>query len=296
MRLTHGAASVPADRIGATNPQDAMSAAFPSLGPEQLAAIAALCGRSLRDPPPEHDLGASLFTPGFPVTVRGDPAAGVVASCVRDGVGYLRLLVVDPASRRQGLGDALLAAAEDDLAESSSITVGGDAPDYLFPGVEIDQIEMLCLLERRRYNRGEANVNMSVDLTRLPPEPPGPHVARPDERDELAAWTAEHWAFWSTEVLRCADRERLMVSRDDEGIAAVCCWDGARTGWVGPVAVRPSTIGQGRGRAVLVAALHRLRAAGSSQAEIGWVGPLRPYADTVAARIHRVFLVYRKQR
>ena len=183
-----------------------------------------------------------------------------------------------------------------DLADLPSITVGGDAPDYLFPGVEIDQIEMLCLLERRRYDRGEANVNMTVDLARVPPEPSGPRVAGPDDRAELQAWAGAHWPFWETEILRCADRERLMVSHDEEGIAAVCCWDGARTGWVGPVAVRPSIIGHGQGRSVLVAALHRLRRQGSNRAEIGWVGPIRPYAETVGAQMHRVFFVYRKTR
>jgi GNAT superfamily N-acetyltransferase len=283
-------------RLRATAASDSLSATFPLLGPEQLPDLVALARRSLRDPPTEQDLAASLFTPGFPVTVRGDPDTGVVASCVRDGAGYLRLLMVDPSARRHGLGDALLAAAEDDLAELPSITVGADAPDYLFPGVEVDQLAMLCLLERRRYDRGEANVNMVVDLDRLPPEPSGARVARPGERDELEAWTAEHWPWWSTEVLRCADRERLMVSRDDDGIAAVCCWDGARAGWVGPVAVRPSIIGHGRGRSVLIAALHRMRTAGSARAEIGWVGPLRPYVETVGARMHRVFLVYRKAR
>jgi mycothiol synthase len=273
-----------------------VSATFPVLGPDQLPEIVAVARRSLRDPPTEHDLGVSLFTPGSPVTVRGEPGVGVVASCVRDGAGYLRLLMVDPAARRRGLGAALLTAAEDDLAALPTITVGADAPDYLFPGVEIDQIEMLCLLERRRYQRGEANFNMLVDLEQLPPVPRDARVARPDERDELEVWTAAHWPFWSTEVLRCADRQRLMVSRDADGIAAVCCWDGARVGWVGPVAVRPSIIGHGRGRSVLVAALHQLRAGGSAHAEIGWVGPIRPYVETVGARLHRVFFVYRKTR
>lgn len=273
-----------------------MSERFPVLGPEHLPDLSALARRALRDPPTEHDLGVSLFTPGFPVTVRGDAAVGVVASCVRDGAGYLRLLMVDPSARRHGLGDALLAAAEQDLADLATITVGADAPDYLFPGVETDQIEMLCLLERRRYERAEANINMVVDLDRLPPEPTDARLAGPADRDELEAWTATHWSFWSTEVLRCADRDRLMVSRDDDGVAAVCCWDGARAGWVGPVAVRPALLGRGRGRSVLIAALHRLRAAGATQADIGWVGPIRPYVDTVDARIQRVFFVYRKAR
>ena len=47
---------------------------------------------------------------------------------------------------------------------------------------------------------------------------------------------------------------------------------------------------------MLVGALHRLRAAGRREAEIGWVGPIVPYAQTVGARIHRVFFVYRKRR
>lgn len=202
-----------------------VSAVLPQLGRDALPAIAALAQRCLHDTPTESDLDASLFTPGFPVTVRGDPDTGVVASCERDGAAYLRLLMVDPPARRRGLGTALLTAAEADLVGHPSITVGADAPDHLYPGVETDQIEMLCLLEQHRYDRAEANFNMVVDLDRLPPEPSGTHVAEAHERDELDAWTATHWPFWRTEVLRCADRERLMVARDDDGIAAVCCWD-----------------------------------------------------------------------
>ncbi len=270
----------------------------PLLDEAALGPIAELCQRSLRDPPTPADLQASLFTPGFPVTVRGDAARGVVASCVRDGVAYLRLLVVDPDARRQGLGTELLRAAEADLEPAPSITVGGDAPDYLFPGVETTQIDMLCLLEHHHYARGEANYNLLVDLDHLPPAPNEAEatLAQADDGAEIDEWMATHWPFWRTEATRCLARDRLLVARDDEGLAAFCCWDGARTGWVGPVGVRPSLIGQGRGRGVLLAALHRLRAAGRRQAEIGWVGPIRPYARTVPSVINRVFFVYRKQR
>jgi hypothetical protein len=47
---------------------------------------------------------------------------------------------------------------------------------------------------------------------------------------------------------------------------------------------------------VLVAALHAMRRAGRDRAEIGWVGPIPPYARTVPSAINRVFFVYRKQR
>ena len=267
------------------------------LGPDTVPSIARLCRESLDDPPSETDLGASLFTPAFPVTVRGAPSRGVVASCVRHEQAYLRLLVVHPTARREGRGDRLLDAAEDDLAPAPSITVGADAPDYLFPGVETTEVGLHCLLERRRYTRGEANFNMLVDLRDLPEVPPHDMVtvARVEDRDEVAHWVSANWPNWEVEALRCLDRGRLMVARDRSGIVAFCCWDGARTGWVGPVAVRPATIGQGRGRAVLLAALHELRDSGKTRADIGWVGPIRPYAQTVSAVVHRVFYVYRRQ-
>jgi len=273
-----------------------VTASFPTLQPSDLPAVTRLCAAGLEDPPTADDLAASLFTPGWPVTVRGDPDQGVVASCVREGGAALRLLVVHPAARGRGLGRALLRAAEADLGDAASITVGADAPDYLFPGVEVTQTAMLCLLERSRYVRGEANFNMVVDLEGLPAPDREVTVAAADEADEVDAWVSRHWPMWREEMLRCLARDRLMVARDAEGLVACCCWDGARTGWVGPVAVRPSVIGQGRGRGVLVGALHRLRAAGRREAEIGWVGPIVPYAQTVDARIHRVFFVYRKHR
>ena len=273
-----------------------MTASFPTLQSSDLPAITRLCAVGLDDAPTADDLAASLFSPGWPVTVRGDPDEGIVASCVRDGGAAIRLLVVHPSARGRGLGRALLHAAEADLDDAPSITVGADAPDYLFPGVEVTQTAMLCLLERSRYVRSEANFNMVVDLERLPPPDPEARVAAPDDEAEVDAWVGRHWPMWREEMLRCLARGRLMVARDAEGLTACCCWDGARTGWVGPVAVRPSVIGQGRGRGVLVGALHRLRASGRRDAEIGWVGPIVPYAQTVGARVHRVFFVYRKQR
>ena len=208
----------------------------------------------------------------------------------------MRLIAVDPAHRGRGLGRALLAAAEADLraAGATRVTVGADAPYYLWPGVDTRELEAICLLERARYTRVEANVNMDVDLGAIPPDPGGWRIAGPGDRDAVDEWAATHWAFWRDEMVRAVDQRGLVVADDDRGLAAVCAVDVNRAGLVGPVAVRPDLLGRGVGVAPLVGALHHLRAAGRRHAEVAWVGPVVPYAR-VGATIGRVFLVYRKE-
>jgi GNAT superfamily N-acetyltransferase len=259
-------------------------------------AIAALCARSLERPPSAAELGACLFALDEEAIVRGDPSVGVVVSVRTEAGGSVRLLVVDPAHQRQGHGSRLLDAAEADLLagrDSAVVTVGADAPFYLFAGVETTQLAMLCLLERRHYSRHEANYNMDIDLATLPPELPGPVLAGPTDRDEVAEFLSSQWPDWRLEALKALDHGTLMIDRDDAGISAFCAWDVNRAGLLGPVAVRPELMGKGAGVGVLVNALHRMRDAGWSRIEVSWVGPILPYAR-VGGTVGRVYFVYRR--
>jgi GNAT superfamily N-acetyltransferase len=271
---------------------------FGLLDRSDLRAIFDLGSRSLPDPPSEEELARALFAPEQPALVRGDPDAGLVATVrgvggENDQLGFIRLLMVDPAHRGHGLGRALLAAAEADLAGTRSITVGADAPYYLYPGVPVEATAMLCLLERCRYPRAEANFNMDVDLGALPDDPGGAVPATGADRAEVDQWTATHWPNWRLEVLRALDQGSLAISRDGQGIAAFCAWDVNRRGLLGPVAVRLDLLGQGAGVPVLLHGLHRMRAGGLARAEVAWVGPVVPYAR-VGGTVGRVFFVYRK--
>jgi ribosomal protein S18 acetylase RimI-like enzyme len=261
-----------------------------------LDAVAALARRALLDPPSEAELRAALTAPDQPAVVRGDPAVGVVATVTDGDRGFVRFLAVDPDHRGRGAGRSLLAAAETDLraAGAGSVTVGSDAPHYLWAGVDTRELAAICLLERCHYQRVEANFNMDVDLRTLPADPGGWRVAVAADRAAVDRWASRHWSFWRAEMLRALDQGGLVVADDADGIAAVCAHDVTRAGFVGPVAVRPDLMGRGVGVAPLLGALHEMHRAGRVHAEVSWVGPVVPYAR-VGGTIGRVFLVYRKE-
>jgi predicted N-acetyltransferase YhbS len=273
--------------------------AFGQLEAADLPAITALCARSLSDAPLIDELERTLFAPEQPATVFGDPEVGLVATVAgiggSAGQGYVRLLVVAPEHRERGVGRELLAVAEAELRAQGlqSVTMCEDAPFYLWPGVEARETALLCLLERLKYARTGANFNMDLDLTTIPADPGGWTVASNAERGEISEWAQRHWEWWCVELLRAFDRDTLVITRDADGIAAACAYDVNRTGWVGPVAVRPELMGRGVGAPALLGALHRMRAGGQTQVEIGWVGPVVPYAR-VGATVGRVFFTHRK--
>ncbi len=266
------------------------------LGDDAIPAIAALAQRALVDPPTLTDLRRALTAADQPAVIRGDPDRGVVATVTGPRGGHVRFVAVDPAHRGAGRGRELLAAAEHDLraAGATTVTIGADAPHYLWAGIDSRELAMVCLAERMKYARVEINFNMDVDLRHTPPDPGGWRVAGPEDRDPIADWAARHWAWWRVEMVRACDQGGLVLAEDAHGIAAVCAHDVTREGLVGPVAVRPDLMGRGVGVAPLLGALHRMRATGRTHAEISWVGPVVPYAR-IGATIGSTLLVYRKE-
>jgi predicted N-acetyltransferase YhbS len=268
---------------------------LPVLDRSALPAIVDLCRRGVPDPLSDDELEGALFAPEQPALVRGDPAIGVVATVDSPDGAHIRLLVVDPDKRGRGHGHELLRAAHADARSSghASITVGADAPFYLWPGVRTSDTALLCLLERHHYARVDTNFDMTIDLAVLPDDPGGHALAAREDREEIGAFMTSHWPNWRAEVLRALDKGNLVLSRDSKGVSAFCAFEVNRAGFLGPVAVRPDLIGRGTGVSPLVGALHELRARGRSSIEVAWVGPIVPYAR-LGGRVSSTYFVYRR--
>ncbi len=263
--------------------------------------IAELCRRTFSDPPDTGELLGCLFAEDEPACVRGDPEVGVVATAARqdgatrDTQGFVKLLAVDPAHQRRGHGRALLEAAERDLRSASTITVGADAPYYLFPGVELSWTAMQCLLERFRYQRGETHFDMLIDLSTLGEvSGAGARWATEDDRSRLDAFMDAHWCFWKKEVMRALDKSTLLMAEDLDGITGFCALDVNRYGVLGPIAVRPDLMGKGAGAPILDAAMARLREQGRKHVKVSWVSVMSPYAR-LGGRIVEAYIVYERR-
>ena len=268
----------------------------PLLGRDSRAAIADLCLRSIPNAPTVDELDGALFAPDQPAIVRGDPTTGVVATVEGDHGAHVRLIVVDPGARGRGHGHALMRAAHADAraAGSTTLTIGADAPYFLWPGAPSTETALLCLLERHRYQRVETNFDMTIDLNALPDDPGGHALATENERAEIEEWASTHWSNWKAEVLRALGKGNLVIARDAAGISAICAFEVNRKGFLGPVASRPDLIGRGAGRPALVGALYELRSRGRERIDVVWAGPIVPYA-ALGGRVSNTYFVYRKE-
>jgi mycothiol synthase len=275
--------------------ENGMPAAPRVVGVDAVDDIAALCARAVARPLAVTELRDTLFAPDQPAIVRLAPGAGVVAVVRSEREGYIRLLAVDPAHRRRGLGHILVHAAEEDLADLPVVTVGADPPYFLFPGVPTTESGLCHLLERHHYVREETNYNVDVDLHTLVDGPAEGTEPDPQDREEVALWADRHWPNWLAEFMRAFDRGSLIMLRDGRGIAAMCAFDVNRAATLGPIASRPDLIGTGFARPLLLATLHRMRDKGYGHVEVLWVGPFVPYSR-VGGKIGALFFVYRKRR
>jgi predicted N-acetyltransferase YhbS len=245
---------------------------------------------------------------GFVAVMGEGRVAGAILGSVSHrerSVGHIDLIAVDPAERRQGIARALVSRVEGALAGlgAGDVVIEGNAPYYAWPGIDVRYTPAMCAATAFGFERSDFGWNMTTDLTALevPGAPAGVTLRRATSADLTALVefvSVNFGAAWVGEVSHSVGRERAgchLAYDADGSILGFAAYGSSRPSWFGPMGTAPAARGRGIGSLLLKRCLADQRAAGYTEAEIGWVGPVPFYASVVGARVRRVFSLYRKQ-
>ena len=106
------------------------------------------------------------------------------------------------------------------------------------------------------------------------------------ERSAVVAWARTHGSLgWADECEAAFARLPLacFVAVEDDALVGFACYEATCRDFFGPELVRPDRRGRGVGRALLLAALHAMRAEGYAYAIIGWASSIEFYRRAVGA-------------
>jgi predicted N-acetyltransferase YhbS len=302
-----------------TGPDATAQLALHELHPQQLVPARALLARAC-----VHDAAArvareKLFGPA--AAHAGVHALGAWKGVELAGVAavswpWIRLLAVDPVHRGQGVGSALLAAAEQAATAAGARTVRLlDQPgNYLAPGIDLRNRETIAWLERRGYARHGERTNLLIDVhpgarvsaghaRALAAAGPAYELRRASPGDAgaltamIAAGFSAAWAFEVGQALGCdPPAVHVAVERTSGAYVAFAAHDGNNRGlgWFGPTGTLPEHRGRGLGAALLWACLVDVAAAGHEVCEVAWIGPRDFYQRAAGIAGERRFVAMRK--
>ena len=238
-------------------------------------------------------------------------AFGLLRAASRAPLGYVKLLAVDPAARRRGLGSQLLETIETTLRSrgAHSVRICESAPNYLTPGVDARYSAAPHFLEARGYARVAEACNMTVDLgqrdfdtveaeRRLAARGVAIRRACADDHARISELLRDEWPSWLPEVRRALRNEPASVYIAVQGgaVVAFSAYDANNrgTGWFGPMGTAPGARRQGIGHVLLFRCLADMAAQGHGHATIPWVDPVDFYRHCAGAAVSRIFHRYEK--
>ncbi|MEI7592123.1 MAG: GNAT family N-acetyltransferase [Actinomycetes bacterium] len=274
-------------------------------GPDRAGDLAALCATAMTDEALSVDELTACCWDDPGLVLATDDGSGTIVAVTRQWgdavVAFIKLLVVHPNAQRTGIGRALLSAAEDWAWKSgaSEMHLGGSAPFYLWPGVDMDALAMLCLAESAGYEPTGAAINMSVPVTFRAPVPAGVEVRRVLDDDQVAgveALVGPNWPSWLDETRRAIEQGTCLATFDASGtVTAFACHSVNRARWFGPTGTAPDRRHEGAGLALLGEVAKDLMAAGYRDIEICWIGPIGFYV-AAGGSVSRVYRTLRRHK
>jgi mycothiol synthase len=274
-----------------------LSTSFDVWGREQAGDLAGLAALALPDEQLSGDeLLACCWDPGDGVVLGTPDGSGAAALAVRGSTAVVLLLAVAPEAEGAGLGRSLLdaACARAWDAGAERVVLGGLAPYYLWPGVDVRFTRMLGLAESAGFRETGAALNLACPTAFRQAAPEGVTVRRALEPGDVAtavAFCDERFPQWVPELVRATEQGCCHVATDDATaeVLGFAAHSVNRAGWFGPTGVSPAARGRGVGGALLAACCRDLQIAEFRECEIAWIGPVAFYAKTAGASVSRVF-------
>jgi GNAT superfamily N-acetyltransferase len=242
-----------------------------------------------------YDLAAVADEKCFGAGVSGEPQvrvygdfAGVSVTCGKS----LRILAVDRAQRRRGIGSALLDEAESRGAR----IVAAEAGNYFTPGIVTSDAATIAFFTKRGYGETASTQNLIAALGVGSGEW-GVGVVRAscaDGERVLAFIEEEFGRIWRFEAGRAFDNDpaTMFYAEVDGNIAGFAAHDANNRGlgFFGPTGVARIHRGRGLGGRLLNASLTDLRRLGYQQAIIPWTDAIDFYRKACGAELAHRFV------
>jgi N-acetylglutamate synthase-like GNAT family acetyltransferase len=249
---------------------------------DDLDALRALFARA-NDAP--YDLGVVAEEKCFGMGISGAPRVRVYGDFLGAAVTcgkYLRVIAVDRAERRRGIGTAL-------LDDSGASVIAAEPGNYFMPGV-IDG----AFFERRGFRTGARTNNLHCELPAAEPAAAtqrlrtnaaggGGAPLSSEDRERLLAFVEHEFGrTWRFECERAAGLIHVEHDGEIAGFAAIEA-NNRGLGTFGPTGVAKTLRGRGLGRELLLAALGDLRRLGFRRAIIPWTDAIDFYRRSCGA-------------
>jgi GNAT superfamily N-acetyltransferase len=226
----------------------------------------------------------------FGAGVEGEPRVrvygdfeGVAVTCGK----YLRLLAVDRARRRDGIGSAL-------LADTNATVAFAEAGNYFTPGA-FDE-NTIAFLKNHGWRESAATWNLEC---RAGGPPAACRRATHADRTRILNFIEHEFGkIWRFEAAHAFDRNSptLFIAEENGNLAGFAAHDvnNRGLGFFGPTGVARAMRGRGIGTQLLRASLGDLHSMGFTRVIIPWTDALDFYAKACGARpLHRFVTLVR---
>ena len=263
--------------------------------PHDLPALRALFARASDAP---YDLAAVAAEKCFGRGVAGEPCVrvwGEVEGAVVTCGHYVRILVVDRAARRRGIGTALLRDAD----ERGAHVIAAEAGNYFTPGVVDSDASTTRFLHARGYIETRFTYNLHVALDDRVLDDSLARRPSHEESDRVLAFVEKHfgriWRFEATKAFE-TDVPQIFVTEEAGGITGFAVHDvnNRGLGFFGPTGVAKEMRGRGLGCRLLLASLADLRRLGYRRAVIPWTDAIEFYRKCSGAEPAHRFIAFAK--